>query len=160
HQGTVSSITFRPDGRALLTASMDHTARQWDVATGEVLGAPLRHGWMDARASYSPDGRLIAIVGRDAQFWDAATGQPVGPPLRHTPYSGSLAFHPGGRLLFTTGWDYTVRAWDVPTIATGEAGRLVLWTQVLTGMELRTDGSLHDLDDDAWVERGERLDRM
>jgi WD40 repeat protein len=160
HQGTVGCVAFRPDGRALLTASMDHSARQWDLATGAPLGATLHHGWIRAMAGYSPDGRLIALVGRDAQFWDAATGKPVGPALGHPPYGGGLVFHPGGGLLFTSGWDYAVRAWDVPTAVPGDVGRLLLWTQVLTGMELGPDDSARDLDDEAWHRSRERLDQM
>jgi WD40 repeat protein len=145
-----------------LTASLDHLARQWDLATGEPLGVPLRRQTSDTDAAYSPDGRLIATAGSTgfAQLWDAATGKPVGPSLRHDSFTGDLAFHPRGRLLFTCGWDSTVRAWDVPTAAAGDVGRLVLWTQVLTGMELRPHGSAHDLDDQAWQQRREHLARL
>jgi WD40 repeat protein len=162
HQGSVTSVAFRPDGGALLTASLDHAARQWDLATGQPLGAPLRHRSCDPQAGYSPDGQLIATGSSDgyAQFWDAATGKPVGPSLRHDLFTGFASFHPGGRLLLTSGWDFTVRVWDVPGTAAGDVGRLVLWSQVVTGMELGADGSARDLDDRAWKERRERLGRM
>jgi hypothetical protein len=69
-----------------------------------------------------------------------------------------VAFHPGGRLLLTSGWDFTVRAWDLPAAAEGDVGQLVLWSQALTGMEPRPDGSARDLDDEEWRERRERVD--
>jgi WD40 repeat protein len=68
-----------------------------------------------------------------------------------------VAFHPNGRLLFTCGDDPTLRVWDVPTPLAGDVERLVLWGQVLTGMELSPDGVAHDLDDQAWQERRNRL---
>lgn len=34
HEGDVSSAAFSPDGKTVVTASSDHTARFWDVATG------------------------------------------------------------------------------------------------------------------------------
>jgi WD40 repeat protein len=164
HHGIVTSVAFRPDGRVLLTASMDQSARQWDLATGQALGVPLRHRSTNPQpqVGYSPDGHLIVTGSSDcfAQFWDAATGKPVGPSLRHDYFAGFASFHPGGRLLLTSGWDFTVRVWDVPGAAAGDVGRLVLWTQVLAGMELGADGSARDLDDQAWEERRERLGRM
>jgi hypothetical protein len=49
--------------------------------------------------------------------------------------------------------------WDVPSAAAGDVERLVLWSQVLTGMELGADGSARDLDDEAWANRRHRLGR-
>lgn len=37
HTGYVQSCAFSPDGRLALSASMDHTLRLWDVATGQSL---------------------------------------------------------------------------------------------------------------------------
>ena len=33
HQGDVNSAQFSPDGQRIVTASMDHTARLWDIPT-------------------------------------------------------------------------------------------------------------------------------
>jgi len=43
---------------------------------------------------------------------------------------------------------------------TEEAGRLVLRTQVLTGMELDAEGAVHLLSADAWRERRQRLEEL
>ena len=42
HTDQINAIEYSPDGKLLATASQDHTARVWDVATGEQLFA-LRH---------------------------------------------------------------------------------------------------------------------
>lgn len=159
--GTVLAITFRGDGRAILTTSSDRVARQWDLATGAMLGVPIRHRSPSAQAVYSPDGTLIATAGPDgfAQLWEAATGKPVGPPLRHDQFAGGVAFHPGGHLLLTNGWDFAVRAWNVPKPVEEDIGRIVLWSQVLTGMELGLDGSVRELEEDSWQDRRETLER-
>jgi WD40 repeat protein len=43
HDGVVYSAQFSPNGKWLLTASEDNTARLWDAATGQALGQPMRH---------------------------------------------------------------------------------------------------------------------
>ena len=40
---TVKSAAFSPDGRFVVTASWDRTARVWEAATGKAIGEPLRH---------------------------------------------------------------------------------------------------------------------
>ena len=37
----MSSAAFSPDGKRIVTASEDKTARLWDAETGQQIGAPL-----------------------------------------------------------------------------------------------------------------------
>ena len=79
------SAAFSPDGKRIVTASEDKTARIWDAATGKPIGEPLK-GHEDAvcSAAFSPDGKRIVTASRDktARLWDAATGKPIGEPLK------------------------------------------------------------------------------
>jgi WD40 repeat protein len=56
---------FSPDGRRLITASEDRTARVWDRATGEPLTPPLKHPRAVLRAYFSPDGNQAITVAED-----------------------------------------------------------------------------------------------
>ena len=42
HDDAVSSAAFSPDGKRIVTASYDKTARVWDAATGQPIGEPLK----------------------------------------------------------------------------------------------------------------------
>ena len=54
------------------------------------------HPGMVHAASYSPDGRTIAIAGDDdtVQVRDAATGEPIGEPFRHPAKVGGAGVQP------------------------------------------------------------------
>src|SRR5207249_2449009 len=85
HSDRILAVAFRPDGRALLTASADKTAQVWDVLTGRRLIRALPHPAPVQEAQFSPDGRSIVTFWRvtkgksgsdEARAWDAATGKP------------------------------------------------------------------------------------
>jgi WD domain, G-beta repeat len=81
HESPVSSAAFSPDGRRIVTASWDNTARLWDAETGRPIGEPLRgHEDYVFGAAFSADGKRIVTASWDktARQWDAATGRPIG----------------------------------------------------------------------------------
>src|SRR5260370_40475510 len=52
HEQEVEYAAFSPDGRRVVTASKDHTARVWDAVTGAAITPPLRHGHIVWNASF------------------------------------------------------------------------------------------------------------
>jgi len=85
HQEPVNSAAFSPDGKFVVTASLDKTARVWEAATGKAIGEPLRHKMAVNSVAFSPDGNFVATASSDgtARVWEAATGKAIGEPLRH-----------------------------------------------------------------------------
>ena len=50
----VHSASFSSDGKRVVTASMDQTARVWDAETGKPVGEVMRHAAQVVSASFSP----------------------------------------------------------------------------------------------------------
>jgi WD40 repeat protein len=75
HQGGVLDVQFSPDGRRVVTAAADGTARLWQ------LPAPVRMRHQDwvLGTAFSPDGRFIATVSNDGDnqvsIWNVGTGK-------------------------------------------------------------------------------------
>jgi WD40 repeat protein len=116
HTDSVLSAAFSPDGKRIVTASGDKTARLWDAGTGRQIGQPLK-GHTDSAQSavFSPDGKRIVTAYNDntARLRDAGTGKQIGEPLTgHTASVFSAAFSPDGKRIITASDDDTVRLWD------------------------------------------------
>lgn len=65
HSERVSSVRFSPDGRHVLSASWDGTARLWDASNGQLAANPLKHSGRVVAAQFSPDGTLAATASED-----------------------------------------------------------------------------------------------
>lgn len=117
HADPVADVAFSPCGARIATASGDGTARVWDVATGEAIGAPLLHEDQVNSIAFSPDGQRVVTASNDgtARVWDAATGKPTGGPLSHESPVWGASFSPDGLIVVTASWDRTARMWDSVT---------------------------------------------
>ena len=84
----VRAVAFSPDGRWLVSASEDKTARVWEAATGREV-ARLTHDDIVTAVAFSPEcdsppeapaercGRWVVSGSYDktARVWEAATGR-------------------------------------------------------------------------------------
>jgi tetratricopeptide (TPR) repeat protein len=81
HERVIRHSAFSPDGRRIVTASEDKTARVWDAATGQPVSTPMKHERAVSHAAFSPDGLHVVTASGEgtARVWDAATNQPIKP---------------------------------------------------------------------------------
>jgi len=79
HNDGVTFAYFSPDGKKIVTASDDFTAKIWDAVTGILLADLNKHTDVVSYAQFSPDGKKIVTASKDktAKVWDADTGELV-----------------------------------------------------------------------------------
>ncbi|HEV2764376.1 MAG TPA: WD40 repeat domain-containing protein [Pyrinomonadaceae bacterium] len=128
HVSGVYRASFSPDGRYVVTAGFDDTARVWDADSRQQL-AELRHLDDVSMAVFSPDGRYVATVSGGAErLWEVGTWK-EGPALddgrcrRGLGCTTHVAFSPDGRYVVTSRDNDTASVWDSAT------GRSVPWSE-------------------------------
>jgi WD40 repeat protein/serine/threonine protein kinase len=160
HPGMIHFTVFDPDGRTFLTGG-DKAVRVWQAGSDKPEGVQFQHEEEVTALAFSPDRRTVLTGGFDqtARLWDARTWKPIGPPLRHRNRVATLAYGPDGRTVLVLFGDERACCWEVPVPVAGEASRIVLWAQVLTGMELDEEGVVRVLIPETWEERRRRLEK-
>ncbi len=88
-----------------MSGSADHTARIWDVRTGDLLHPLVGHQFGVTSVDFSPDGKLVATasVDGDAWLWNATTGAEKDKLRFHVSTVSQVAFSPDGRWVVTAG---------------------------------------------------------
>lgn len=73
HLGSLTSVDFSPDGKRILTGSLDKTAKLWDAETGREILTLKGHTDIVNGVAFSPDGTQIITGSRDktARLWEA-----------------------------------------------------------------------------------------
>lgn len=140
HTAELWVTAFSPDGRRIVTASSDGTARIWDATTGRELLRLIGHADRVGSVAFSPDGLEVATASADqtARLWDAATGREIRQFHGHSEPVHSVAFSPDGRRVVTASSDKTARIWD--TASGREVVELVGHTAKLTRAVFSPDG--------------------
>ncbi|MBH8563249.1 PD40 domain-containing protein [Nostoc sp. CENA67] len=113
HQGKVYSVSFSHDGKTIATASLDGTARLWNLQ-GQLLQRFQGHQGGVYGVSFSPDGKTIATASDDktARFWNLQ-GQLLQRFQGHQGPVNSVSFSPDGKTIATASDDKTGRLWNL-----------------------------------------------
>jgi WD40 repeat protein len=140
HSSEITSVAVAPDGRTVLTGSMDRTARLWDVATGAEVRRFEGHTSGVQSAAFGPDGRTVLTGSSDGtvRLWAVATGTEIRRFEGHSSEIHAVAFSSDGRAVLTGSGDKTARLWNV---ATGtEIQRLEGHARAVRSVAVASDG--------------------
>lgn len=80
HPSWLGHVSFRPDGKAFVTACRDGSLRLWDARTGQPLSPVRSQGNNADTVLFSADSRFF--MARDSsgfRFWDGTDAEPVTP---------------------------------------------------------------------------------
>lgn len=93
HTDWVNNASFSKDGRSVVTASNDRTARVWDTATGITLSELRGHTDQVRESSYIVDGRYVLTTSADgtARIWEPRRGGIVSVLLTNPSYSAAIS---------------------------------------------------------------------
>ena len=118
HENGVNGIAFSPDGRSLVSASDDHSARIWNIRDGSSKKLPAVKAGCILSIALSPDGRYIAAgdTKKSLWIWNSRTLKLMANWKGHRGSVWCLGFTPDGKGLLSGSKDATIQCWDVSSL--------------------------------------------
>jgi WD40 repeat protein len=114
HDDFCMAASYSPDGRRLVTASADTTARLWDPRTGDLVLEPLRHHGLVTMADFNADGQKLITSSWDksARLWEPRTGRALTEPMQHEHTVWAARISPNGPRVVTVSESNDAWLWD------------------------------------------------
>ena len=115
--GTITSLTFSPDGKLVASGGSDGRVRLWEVATGRELRRLEGHTDAVTSLDFKNDGKILASGAKDntTRLWEVATGRELHLLAGHGDVVRAVLFSPDGQTLVSGSGDKTVKVWDSKT---------------------------------------------
>ena len=140
HSDYVRSACVTPDGKYVITASMDKTAGIWLLADGSLVRRLKGHTDGLRWACVTPDGKHVVTTAGDntARIWLLSDGSHVRTLTGHKNFVLAACVTPDGRHVVTASRDKTARMWQLSNGALVRT--LEGHTEYVTGVCVTPDG--------------------
>jgi WD40 repeat protein len=117
HGGPVYVASFSADGKRIVTASGDKTARVWDAATGHLTATLAGHSGPVNDAAFSSDGNDVVTASDDgtARVWNAANGNLLSTLAGPGVEVRQAVFSADGKRILTASAGHEARVWNAET---------------------------------------------
>jgi WD40 repeat protein len=113
HGIAVTSVSFFPDGKTLVSAGQDNFVKFWTIPNGALFRS-IANDAVPIQVAVSPNGNRIAVAmaGGHLELWsaDGATRRPL---VGHTDTVNAVAFTADSAQLISVSLDRTTRIWSV-----------------------------------------------
>jgi WD40 repeat protein/predicted Ser/Thr protein kinase len=145
----IKDIAFSPDGKTLISGTLDNTVEIWDIKTEKIIQTISDHYDWIYSVAVSPDGQILASASGDKtiKLWNLHTGELLHTLKGHSWPVLSIAISPDGQTLVSGSEDNTIKLWNLKT---GEL--LDTFAEDTVGF------SALDISTDGWLLAGGRLD--
>ncbi len=114
HSDEVHEMAVSPDGKRIVSGSVDKTVKVWDAATGAELMTLRGHDKGVRSVAFSPDGKRIVSGSKDKtiKIWDAESGAELITIPGHSDDVFGVAFSPDGERIVSGSHDKTIKVWN------------------------------------------------
>ncbi|MBP7077181.1 MAG: WD40 repeat domain-containing protein [Bacteroidales bacterium] len=121
HTSYVNTAEFSSDGKYIVTASDDGTAKIWESRSGKLVLILVGHTDKVTQAHFSPDGKSIVTASFDntVKIWESSSGKLLMSIDGHTSAVWSAQYSSDGKYIITDSQDGTKGIWE------SSSGRLI-----------------------------------
>ncbi|KAG1807117.1 quinon protein alcohol dehydrogenase-like superfamily [Suillus subaureus] len=140
HTGDVWGVIHLPGGQRIITCSMDHSMRVWNLKSGKQIGEDWRDGESAVyRIALSPDGKKVVSGSEDGavKVWDIDTCEVITKWTEHTRAVVSVCWSRNGRRVLSGSEDGTARQW---VMESGETADIESGETILASIKTGHDG--------------------